>query len=133
MSKRFMPKKPEMPEWFKHGHDDPKSLAINIVEFDQWYDKEIRPLFENAVEVYRSRFSGGWSQNPERIKEGDTHKALIINIQPIKEETAEDLLREFVAQREIIERITYVPEDRDQRGCTLELMSKAKAFLEKKK
>lgn len=98
------------------------SIAYDICQrsFDAWYDTHIRPLFENAVEIYLS--TNGlvdgvdWSTD---YSDKYTHKALIINIEPIKEETAEDLLRELVN--------AIAKRDSTDAYC------EAKAFLERNK
>jgi hypothetical protein len=86
---KFMPPKPD---WLHYG-----CTAFTREAFDHWYAKEIAPLFENASEVYTTCVLGFWTtsatlSNDHRFN----HKALLINIQPIKEDTAEDILKEVV-------------------------------------
>jgi hypothetical protein len=102
-------------------------------QFDQYFDREIKPLFENAVEVYESNYTKSGMWTPDVPLENRVSKALLINIQPIQpesvkpktieeigrelikmidehcnkprtvkiveQESAEDILREFVAAR----------------------------------
>lgn len=93
---KFMPPKPD---FAYYGLKE----SLSEDSFNKWYDKEIKPLFENAVKVtgfinhdryrdrYRYHFAGEWHYNDE-----PTHKAILINIKPIeKEDTAENILREL--------------------------------------
>lgn len=61
--------------------------------FDAWYDKEIVSLFENAVTVYSHKETTLWNQDCRSCI--DTIKGIVINIQSIKQETAEDILRDL--------------------------------------
>jgi len=61
-----------------------------------YYDaKEVDKMLSEGVEVY---FTEGMDHlNRSEILSGSaTHKALLIGIEPIKKETAEDVLREWV-------------------------------------
>lgn len=69
--------------------------------FDRWFDEQIEPinkLFEDAVEVRKFEHSL-WSTHAQSNWFSDenkcSHKALLIDIQPIKKETAEDVLRDM--------------------------------------
>lgn len=63
-------------------------------DFDSWYDREIKPLFENANEVVSHKNWGGWYEGcgPE---ENPSKRALLIKIEPITEENAESILQEL--------------------------------------
>lgn len=97
---------------------------------ETWWQKFMIPwhkkVFEGAIKVYTKspRLELG-----TRLWEGqgtfDTHKALCIQIQPIKEETAEDILGQIIYCME--KGFEYRVEHSDK------LIQKAKEFLEKKK
>lgn len=95
----------------------PTDIDKFYAELEAWHAK----VFEGAVEVEAAlRPEGDWYayQKGCRVK---THKALLINIQPIKEETAEDIL------------IQWVQELESANGLTIDHLTKAKAYLERKK
>jgi hypothetical protein len=87
---KFMPPKPAFGN-YENG------IFIPVERFNDWYAKEITPLFENAVEVYGDgRIEQGlWSMQKGDCAINQTHRALLINIKPIKEETAEDIVKEL--------------------------------------
>lgn len=122
-----LPKKPHFQEatYFK-----PDVEVCSRGEFEKFYES----LFKDAVEVecYLLKESNltdehgpGWTAAEPRtriIKPESTHKALLINVRPIKEETAEDLLRELAD--------LVIPQH-----CSNEVLAaynKARKFLEKK-
>lgn len=90
MSTKHLPPKPDF------GYVTPEMRllkdCIHKDQFDRWYSTHIEPLFENAVEV-RSRTQKWWFIAE---KDDDLYTALLINIKPIKEDTTEEFLREFV-------------------------------------
>lgn len=94
----------------------------NADTFHTWFDREIKSLFENAVEVY-SQDGSDWIENVPT--NWATHKALLINIQPIKEDTAEDLLREIVNTQQVGTEIDW--------ATWRNVIDKARKYLEKKK
>lgn len=132
MSDKWMP--PQPIGWGLKTHH----LWLHKEEFDVWFDKEIRPLFENAVEVYgtiggkpfyRHQFGDLHSMYPEgtfchtECLNDSTHKALLIKIEPIKkEESAEDLIAQLCAP---LERLSYQDHS--------DLLSRVRAFLARKK
>lgn len=68
---------------------------------DVWFDREIQPvnkILEEGVEVYGCDNGGCNWQMQERIdaSDFDTHKALLINIQPIMKETREERFETFI-------------------------------------
>ena len=88
----------EKPFWFlSFGFEGKKHDKI-----DRWFDEHVEPvnkMLAEGVEV--------WGYPPSESAKEDhiwgvqkdehlTHKALLINIQPIKKETAEDVLKELV-------------------------------------
>lgn len=118
MSERFMPKKPVMRPLAGDFQYRENVNAVTEHDFNKWWQAEIVPLFENAVEVWLdSETATKWSE----YHKSDYKKGMLINIQPIKEQTAEDLLREFLAAR-------------GHHGSYLDdLYLKVRNFLEKKK
>jgi hypothetical protein len=119
MSKSYLPPKPD-----KFVKLSGVSHLFNInqefmrrADFEEWYAQQIEPLFENTVEVYKARgmsFPDDWTTSAP--VENRTHIALLINIQPIKEPTADDLLKEILGEG----------------GHTPEWNEKAVAYLERK-
>lgn len=80
---------------------------ISATQFDEWYAELQawhKQVFEGAVEVFSMSEDAGIScewVRCERILSDNARnalktKALLINITPIKEETAEDLLKEII-------------------------------------
>ncbi len=120
---KFLPPKPLVP--YGMGY-------LTKERFDLWYAKEIAPLFENAVEVECSRtignHLGSWyaSENGCAPK---SHKALLIKIQPLKEESAEDILRELVGIKTDYT-ITYSPPAKPGEDI-FTVIDRARAFLAK--
>lgn len=115
---KFLPPKPYFASF--NGPD----LLIPKHEFEKWWDKEIVPLFENAVTAV-----GMFDHENKLFDFSDsfqdaTHTASLVNIKPIKHETAEDLLRQIV---------NWVS---GGIGCKItadsDVITKAKALLEKK-
>ena len=105
-------KKIERPDWLEHGRavnklpatPEDNEYLFTVDAFDHWFDKVIKPhnkLIESAVSVYARVPSGEqpcvWVESHKRDDIPDTHRAYLINIQPIKKETAEDVLRELTA------------------------------------
>lgn len=97
-NEKWMPPKPEFTSM------EPKFIYES--DFDTWYSKEIRPLFENAEEVLGNVYPihSFWKLNPyspdtNLHKEYDaehSHTALIINIKRIqKEDSASGLAKEL--------------------------------------
>jgi len=71
------------------------------VEFNNWFDEHVEPVNEairNGVEVYASNEvldDETWHKN--MFNDLRTHKALLINIQPIEKDSAEKVLRDMIA------------------------------------
>lgn len=63
--------------------------------FKIWFKHHVEPInkvLAEGVEVYgKSGLLGSWAKDFE-----GNHKALLIKIEPIKEDTAEDILRDYV-------------------------------------
>jgi len=100
-------KKIKRPDWkyiFRYYKHELTEYAIS--ELNIWFDQNIEPLneiIENAIHVkgeYRKdrAFSdeNGWAFDQSFATTRTTHKALLINIRPIKKETAEDVLRDII-------------------------------------
>lgn len=110
------PKLPAYPEDSFFHVDIYGAGSISELAFQVWY----KETFKNAVQV------NGWNNGQQDVfttgdvKQGDTMTALLINVQPIKQRTAEDVLQEWVNRIENAE------------GLTAENMRQAKAVLEKK-
>lgn len=90
--------------------------------FDNWFEEHVEPvnkILENSAEVYGSICGKAdrWSmfEKPHK-KSPHTHKALLINIEPIKKDAAEDVLRDLLASEEIF--------------MSVDLYERAKAVLE---
>ena len=70
--------------------------------FDKWFDENVEPInlmLSEGVEVRSDYCNLSWAVQGSDYygQEYMTHKALLINIQPIKKERAEDVLRDFLA------------------------------------
>lgn len=94
------------------GRSIPNSMTKKA--FDSWYDKEIRPLFENAEKVVGYIPAGAPKLGDAYCfgsfgGSSETHQALLIKIEPIKEESAEDLLRQLLDA-------VYINDDRTIEG-----------------
>lgn len=131
---KWMPKKPRY-TFFKtipQGCNDNLQI-VTAGEFEQWWNSEIAPLFENAVEVYGSEDRKGYSQFAwlQERHELDKHKALLVNIRPIVQDSAEDILRELVGGMNKTTLITYKGDHPPMNAFNV-WFDKAKAFLEKK-
>ena len=149
MSEKWYPPKPEFriadpvrtdkiddvhpSEW---GWDYSKSgyftRFITESEFNQWYDEHIKTLFENAVEVYAREWrDDGWTFC-EKNGPIATHRALLIKIEPLKEETtAEDLLIELINAHDSCGIIEY--RGLGPRGMPTGVIERAKRWLERNK
>lgn len=138
---RWMPPKPEFDLMFEYSAMgklatqtcyEPlgEQVKVNVLsekKFNDWYDREIKPLFEDAETVY-PLYQNQWTTIRETLH---TQKALLIKIEPIKEETAEDILRDLIeqiGQAGIVEYKGLHPPAFTQPNA----LKKAKAFLEKK-
>lgn len=119
----MIPKLPVKPSFSMRQMGDYPTFNDIAINFHDWYDNCLVPwhkqVFEVAIEVtgHKGTTSKRWIFGDNVHAEFDTHKALLINITSIKEETAEDILRELIS------------ECRFPTGALL----KAKEFLEKKK
>lgn len=93
--------------------------AISKEEFDKWYDQ----VFDKAQIVY-GRIDGdfGWFDHKEDVARIEkTHRALLISVEPLKKESADDLLKEIVE--------IYFS---NQIMSTNNVLERAHAFLERK-
>jgi len=89
-------KKIERPDWDDVLEEDPLSITQED-ELNTWFNQFVEPineLLENAVKVYGiPQDNCTFGQDQDNY---DTHKALLIDIQPIEKETAEDVLKDFL-------------------------------------
>ena len=108
----------EKPDWYSL-FGNPSSDFKGCL--DTWFNKNVEPInrmLEKAVEVSGNvdQFSMSmWRATKGRGTEDNTHKALLINIQPIKKETAEDVLRDII--------------ENEFRSMSTALLNRAKAVL----
>lgn len=99
-----IPKLPELP--FNVNHGGPAISRIEVAnwyaELEAWHAK----VFEGAIEAYGQyniegfyNFYGAFS-TCKPIRGTDTHKAILIRVEPVEEETIEDILREMLIEAE---------------------------------
>jgi hypothetical protein len=65
--------------------------------FDKWFNENVEPINEmlsKGIEVYN--WEEVWHPKLDAYDDKPTSKALLINIEPIKQETAEDMLRRIL-------------------------------------
>ena len=90
----------ERPDWFDEVDIYKKNLHMGP-KLSEWFDARVEPinkLLSEGVEVYGFMDRGKSGNAPlfyRELETGETHKALLIKITPIKKETAEDVLREL--------------------------------------
>jgi hypothetical protein len=100
-----MIKKIERPDWAKLPDlHEPMLSAVPKAELYNWFETTITPInkmLDNAVEVYSytsilpdKTSCLSWCEN--RSIKNHKEKALLINIEPIKKESAEDVLRDMI-------------------------------------
>lgn len=91
---KWMPPKPHSRFW------GPENNWLHRDMFDKWYATEIKPLFENAVEVISFGEQNSWQKfsfMPDyAVYASDGVTGLVVKIEPIKEETAEDILQQLI-------------------------------------
>ncbi len=89
-------KRIERPDWKDTQHFAPTMVLL----FDRWFTENIEPInkaIDEAVIVCAVTTSGCiWT---EGAHEKDNYQALLINIEPIKKDTAEDILRELIKEQ----------------------------------
>ena len=99
-----MIKKIERPDWEEVINVD---TALQYIaprlkrNLERWFNKHIEPInraLDGAVEVYANHgeTSLGYTWTTKKWAGGDTHKAFLINIEPLKQETCADVLKEWV-------------------------------------
>ena len=93
------------PDWYsRYGHRS-HEVGLNDLNnwFQDWFSENVKPInkmLSEGVEVYSTTHTGhGKTWNSAQVMD-DTHTALLINIRPVKKETAEDVLREFIEEAE---------------------------------
>lgn len=114
--------------------NQPDLEYYDVAEIEAWHAK----VFEGAIEVYDNGVITGHEELFERFQRTphpcSTKTGLLINIQPIKEETAEDILKEIVATLQI--NLGYqvgMSGEPKSKIYECDLLAKAKAYLERKK
>lgn len=84
----------ERPDWLKMWAQPPQFQNT----YNEWFDEHVEPvnkLLSEAVEVFGyDTESSIWQKPDYHDLHQVTHKAYLIGIEPIKEETAEELLIE---------------------------------------
>lgn len=87
----------ERPDWKKEIWKDLGSWRpLNV-----WFDQHVEPInkmLSEGVEItcHRNSFTSQDSWYATKNLYEATHKALLINIEPIKKDTTDDVLREFI-------------------------------------
>lgn len=95
MSNRWMPKKPQFQPKKTHCDSGPYR-CINLEELEIWWLKEIRPLFENAINVHTSIYHDNWREPLPHLLNYPIKTALLIKVEPIqKEDSASGLAKEL--------------------------------------
>lgn len=85
-----MIKKPQFYTELLNG-DKTKERVITKEDFDLWFND----LLKDAVEVYGNKNGAQWFVTKGRhVRE--EHKALLINIEPIRQESCADVLKDLV-------------------------------------
>lgn len=84
--------------------EKPRYIHKDFV-FDEWFDREVEPvnkMLKGAVEVsgFGDAPNWTWKQDIENLSYAGRpeYRALLINIEPIKKETAEDVLRDWLGK-----------------------------------
>ena len=98
-------KRIEQPNWFEDGwvqtvSGGERRAYVTQEQLTSWWKTQVEPVNKQISEgtvVYQLMHpdcsEGDWFQYPKQ--KHVTHTALLINIQPIKKETAEDLVRDI--------------------------------------
>ena len=85
-------KKIEKPAWFNFCEDyDP------MAKLNSWFDENITPIndaIDDAVRLYSPNGVEDWCSTNQLKKA--THQAYLINIEPLKEDTLENLVRDIL-------------------------------------
>ncbi len=107
----------ERPKW----RDFADVTSQNILDLDVWFNTHVGPfnkMFDSA-QVVKSVGLCWWPKEHTDSKTDWTETALLINIQPIVKETAEDVLRDLVREYDRGERVDswlYIERARDVLG-----------------
>lgn len=94
----------EKPDWLELLNYGPTGFNLETESIlDTWFRRNVEPvnkMLSEGVEVYSYENESGWVVR-ELNNSGDLEeKALLINIQPIVRETAEDVLRDYLETEE---------------------------------
>lgn len=118
-----MKMKIERPRWMisdKPG--DMELISLKVVQ--DWFSEVVEPISKmlaEGVEVYGYKFRGNWSFRHNETN-ATTHKALLIKIEPIKQETTSDVLKEWLSH-------INTHNGADLTMTEIELMKRARAAL----
>lgn len=90
----------EKPVWMRLLTSQPAIIHRRINELDTWFKEHVEPInkmLAEGVEVRTCELDkSAWYNFNEPVKT-DRYKALLINIQPIKQETREDKLERVLS------------------------------------
>lgn len=117
----------DRPKWTELGLWDLQhgELKLDYSLLDDWFDHNVEPINKIISEgqKVKGNFRHSFGGKPEILwgTSPFTHEALIINAQPIKKETAEDVLKEMIKLFESREAFS-----------TQDLVDKAKNVLNEK-
>jgi len=90
----------EKPEWTDMVQQNMKMESV-YNNLNYWFRRKVEPintLLAEGVPVFGERTVGGFDRWLDSAGPNTDSKALLINIEPIKKETAEDVLRMFCDQ-----------------------------------
>lgn len=89
-------KKIERPDWenILESQTIRRHLVAVLNGWFNWNVEPVNKLLEDAVEVY-SDSKRAWSTHPDDALIGNTHKALLIDVQAIKKDSLDDILEDF--------------------------------------
>lgn len=113
----------ERPDWKENLSLTPKELNFLMSWFDKNLQGKVVVDLKDAVEVKGFLDDDGeWHLGTEKEESVlDTHTGLVVNIKPIKKETAEDVLRDLLNKAESNEEYFLV-----------DYLDRAKAVLDEK-
>ena len=107
-----MIKRIECPDWDRLFRHDSRRLNETItMVFARWFRENVEPINKMLSEGYTVYYNGHhiwYKGSPGRDA---INKALVINIEPIKKETAEDVLRDILAKDADVSNMTRLGQD----------------------
>lgn len=94
----------EKPDWYKLAPKKKEPWNDYEANLDHWFDTYVEPinkLLAEGVEVRSCPLKYTWAaKGTDHYEKNNGFSALLINIEPIRKETAEDVLRDLVALME---------------------------------